>query len=47
VILPNGLVLTRTDFTHQNSDGSYGSTWLGYLLRNSILGTRAINRRYK
>ena len=46
ITLPNGYVFTREDFTHQNTDGSRGSTWLGYMLRNNILQTRAIGRSY-
>ena len=46
ITLPNGYVFTREDFTHQNNDGSKGSTWLGYMLRNNILQTRAIGRSY-
>lgn len=41
VALPNGIVLKRDDITHQNSDGSYGSTWLGFMLRNGLIGTNA------
>ena len=46
ITLPNGYVFTREDFTHQNTDGSRGSTWLGYMLRNNILQTRAIGKSY-
>lgn len=44
--LPNGYVFYREDFTHKNSDGTQGSTWLGYMLRNGILRTRAIGKSY-
>ena len=44
--LPNGYVFYRDDFTHKNSDGTQGSTWLGYMLRNGVLRTRAIGKSY-
>lgn len=44
--LPNGYVFYREDFTHKNADGTQGSTWLGYMLRNGILRTRAIGKSY-
>lgn len=47
ITLPNGYIFTRDDFTHQNSNGTKGSTWLGYMLRNGILKTRAIGKSYK
>lgn len=47
ITLPNGFVINREDFTHHNSDGSTGSTWLGYLLRNNILVTRATSKSYR
>lgn len=47
ITLPNGFVLNREDFVHNNSDGSTGSTWLGYLLRNNILVTRATSMSYR
>ena len=47
VTLPNGFVITKDDFTHNNSDGTQGSTWLGYLLRNQILKTRATSKAYR
>jgi hypothetical protein len=47
IVLPNGFVLSKEDFTHRNANGTQGSTWLGYLLRNGILGTRATSRGYK
>ena len=43
VELPNGFIISRDDVTHQNQDGSSGSTFLGYLLRNNIIGTGAVN----
>lgn len=45
--LPNGLTVTRYDFVRQNSDGSRGTTWLGYLLRNGILATPVTGMSYK
>lgn len=47
VELPNGIVFTKEDFVHRNSDGSFGTTWLGYMLRNNLLYTTAIGRSYK
>lgn len=47
ITLPNGFILNREDFVHKNSDGSTGSTWLGYLLRNNILVTRATSKSYR
>ena len=44
--LPNGYVFYREDFTHKNADDTQGSTWLGYMLRNGILRTRAIGKSY-
>ena len=44
--LPNGYVFYREDFTHKNADGTQGSTWLGYMLRNGVLRTRAIGKSY-
>lgn len=44
VTLPNGLTFSREDFEHENQDGTYGSTYLGYLLRNRILCTKAVGR---
>lgn len=46
VILPNGMVFTRDDFEHKNADGTIGSTYLGTMLRNGTIGTRAIGKRY-
>ena len=45
--LPNGLTVTRDDFIKQNSDGSRGTTWLGYLFRNQILATPVTGMSYK
>ncbi len=45
--LPNGIVFTKEDFVHKNSDGSFGTTWLGYMLRNNLLYTTAIGKSYK
>lgn len=47
VVLPNGIKLTRDDFVHQNADGSIGSTWLGYMMRNGLLYTTAVGKSYK
>jgi hypothetical protein len=47
ITLPNGFVVNREDFTHQNEDGSVGSTWLGYLFRNNYLMTRATSKSYR
>ena len=43
--LPNGLIMTRDDFTHQNAN-SVGSTWLGCMLRKGLLVTKAIGQSY-
>lgn len=43
--LPNGLVMTRDDFTHQNGT-SVGSTWLGCMLRKGLLVTKAVGQSY-
>ena len=45
--LHNGLTVTRDDFVKQNSDGSRGTTWLGYLFRNQILATPVTGMSYK
>lgn len=45
--LPNGIVFTKDDFLHKNSDGSYGTTWLGYMMRNNLLYTTAVGKSYK
>lgn len=41
--LPNGLTFTVDDFEH---DG-HGSTVLGYMFRNNLLGTSAVGRGYR
>lgn len=46
IILPNGLIIDRSDFTHANQDGTSGSTWLGYMFRNSLLVTKAVGQSY-
>jgi len=43
VRLPNGLVFTRDDFMHQENGIITGSTYLGYMMRNNIIGTNATN----
>ena len=47
--LTNGLVFTKDDFTHHNEgvDVQDGSTWLGYMMRNNLLGTSAKGLGYK
>ena len=45
--LPNGIVFTKDDFLHKNPDGSYGTTWLGYMMRNNLLYTTAVGKSYK
>lgn len=47
VTLPLGITITEDDVTHQNEVGANGSTWLGYMLRNGLLQTRAIGQSYK
>lgn len=49
VQLTNGLVFTRDDFSHHNEGANVqdGSTWLGYMLRNNMLGTSAKALGYK
>lgn len=44
--LPNGMVVQREDFLHQNTDKTKGSTVLGYMMRNNMLVTRAIGQSY-
>lgn len=41
--LTNGLVFDKEDFTHNG----VGSTWLGYMLRNNMLGSSATSLGYK
>ena len=47
--LTNGLVFDREDFIHHNEEpgAQDGSTWLGYMLRNNMLGTTAFRQGYK
>lgn len=47
--LTNGLVFDKEDFTHQNTGAGTqdGSTWLGYMLRNGLLGSSAKRLNYK
>jgi hypothetical protein len=47
--LTNGLVFDREDFVHHNEEpgAQDGSTWLGYMLRNNMLGTTAFRQGYK
>jgi hypothetical protein len=47
--LSNGLVFDIDDFTHKNNDPNAqdGSTWLGYMLRNNMLGSSARTLGYK
>ena len=46
VTLPNGLTFTKDDVSHKNADESIGSTWLGYLMRNTLVGTSAVAKRH-
>lgn len=47
--LTNGLVFNKEDFTHHNEGTNVqdGSTWLGYMMRNNLLGTSATVSGYK
>ena len=47
--LTNGLVFDKEDFTHHNEGVGVqdGSTWLGYMMRNNLLGTSAKGLGYK
>ena len=47
--LTNGLVFEKDDFVHKNAGQNVqdGSTWLGYMLRNNLLGTSAYKMGYK
>jgi len=47
--LTNGLTFDLEDFTHKNNDpdSQDGSTWLGYMLRNNLLGSSANTLGYK
>jgi len=47
VDLPIGIRITAEDVIHQNNAGTNGSTWLGYMLRNGLLQTRAVGEGYK
>lgn len=49
VQLTNGLVFEKEDFTHKNTDpdAQDGSTWLGYMMRNGLLGSFAAQLGYK
>lgn len=47
ITLPNGLSFNRDDITHKNYDGTIGSTYLGYLIRNGIIYTRAKSLGYR
>lgn len=47
VTLSNGFVLNRDDFEHNNTDGTSGSTWLGYLMRKGLLFTTAKGTGYR
>ena len=47
VKLPNGFVIDREDIVHDNGNHTYGSTWLGYLLRNEYIGTRGKGAEYR
>ena len=47
ITLPNGLSFNRDDITHKNDDGTIGSTYLGYLIRNGIVYTRAKSLGYR
>lgn len=47
ITLPNGLSFNRDDVTHKNEDGTIGSTYLGYLIRNGIIYTRAKSLGYR
>nr|DAJ27804.1 MAG TPA: hypothetical protein [Crassvirales sp.] len=37
----------RDDIIHKNDDGTIGSTYLGYLIRNGIIYTRAKSLGYR
>ena len=39
ITLPNGLTFTSEDFMHKENGRIVGSTYLGYLLRNNLIGT--------
>lgn len=47
VDLPIGIRITADDMTHQNQIGANGTTWLGYMLRNGMLQTRAVGEGFK
>ena len=47
ITLPNGLSFNKDDITHNNQDGTIGSTYLGYLMRNGIVYTRAKSLGYR
>jgi hypothetical protein len=47
--LTNGLIFDKEDFIHHNEGFNVqdGSTWLGYMMRNNLLGTSAEKLGYK
>ena len=47
VDLPIGITISAEDVVHQNQVGANGTTWLGYMLRNGLLTTRAIGESFK
>lgn len=47
VDLPIGIRITADDMVHQNPIGANGTTWLGYMLRNGLLYTRAVGDSYR
>ena len=47
VDLPIGIRITAEDIIHQNQNGANGTTWLGFMLRNGLLQTRAVGESYK
>lgn len=47
ITLPNGLSFSKDDITHNNQDGTVGSTYLGYLMRNGVVYTRAKSLGYR
>lgn len=47
VKLPIGITIQAEDVVHLNKVGANGTTWLGYMLRNGLLTTRAIGESFK
>lgn len=45
--LPNGLVINRSDFRSVENNAQFGTTWLGYLIRNGLVTSTANMEGYR